>query len=365
VADVQDLYDVLGVDRSASDEDIRRAYRRLARELHPDVNADAAAGERFKQVAAAYEVLSDPAKRRQYDTFGSQAIPDLFPFGDIFDVFFGGGGFGGRRGRTRPTRTRPGGDLFAEITLTLDQAAFGVRRDVPIDSLETCARCGGSGSEPGTGPIRCPRCGGSGELQEVQRSIFGTIMTARPCDACEGTGERIEDPCAECRGDGRTRRRQTVAVDVPAGVSDGMELRVSGAGDAGRQGGPPGDLYVQVHVQPHPSFQRRGQDLFSILDLPFTQAALGTEVEVATLDGAERMKIAPGTQPGSVVRLKGGGVPNLGRRGRGDLFVTVQVEVPQALRREEREVLERLATIRGEMSARGKRHDGRLRRPES
>ena len=363
MAETQDLYDVLGVHRMASTDDIKKAYRKLARELHPDVNGEPEAGERFKRVTAAYEVLSDPVKRRQYDTFGSQAIPDLFPFGDIFDVFFGSG-FGGTRTRGRGTRTRPGEDVFAPVTLTLEEAAFGTQRDVEIQSLETCERCGGTGSEPGTYPTRCTRCGGSGEIQDVQRSFFGTIMTARTCPQCEGTGEEIKYPCAECGGEGRLPRRQTVTVEVPAGVSDGMELRISGAGHSGRQGGPTGDLYLGVTVTPHPFYDRRGSDLVAVLDIPMTQAALGTELEVPTLDGPERVRIAPGTQSGTVVRLRGKGVPHLGRRGRGDVLLDVRVATPERLRKEERAALERLAQLRKEPAGGGTPAPASLRRPD-
>jgi molecular chaperone DnaJ len=362
VADVQDLYQVLGVGRGATEDDIRRAYRQLARELHPDVNPDPGAEDRFKQVSAAYEVLSDPQKRRQYDTYGNQSIPDLFPFGDIFDVFFGGGR--GRQQRRGPrTRARRGEDLFTEISISLHDAAFGTKREVAIDSMEPCERCSGSGAEPGTSATTCPGCGGSGELQEVQRSVFGTIMTARPCPTCEGVGEVLADPCAECRGEGRSRRRQVVTVDVPSGVADGMELRIAGAGNAGRAGGPPGDLYLQTDVDPHPSFERRGSDLLTIVDVPLTQAVLGAELDVTTLDGVERVKVAPGTQPGTVIRLRAHGVPNLGRRGRGDLFLTVQVAIPEHLNKEERGLVERLAQTRGETAGRGSTHEARLRRP--
>ena len=364
MADVADLYGLLGVSREASGEEIRRAYRKLARELHPDVNQDPAAAERFKQVAAAYEVLSDPTKRQQYDMFGSGAGPDLFPFGDIFDVFFGGG-FGGRRqARPRRTRARRGGDVFTEVSLSLEEAAFGVQREAPIDSLETCTRCQGSGCEPGTHPTRCSRCGGSGEVQDVQRSIFGTIMTARPCATCEGTGQEIRDRCSQCGGDGLLSRRQVVAVDIPAGVSDGMELRVSGGGDSGRLGGSTGDLYVAVHVAPHPVFERRGHDLRAVLDLTMTQAALGAEFEVPTLDGTERVRVHPGTQSGTDIRLRGHGVPHLGRRARGDLFLTVVVHTPDGLKRQERELLERLAELRGEEPGR-KPSPAPIRRPSA
>src|SRR5438067_5346583 len=250
MASVKDLYEVLGVSRDASEDDIKRAYRRLARELHPDVNQhDPQAEGRFKEVGAAYEVLSDPAKRRQYDMWGQTgAQPDLFPFGDltdIFDVFFGGGG---RRTRGRRTRVARGADLQALLVLTLEEAAFGTTKDAQLDSLIVCDRCSGSGAEPGTHPTRCRRCGGSGELQDAQRSIFGTVMTVRPCGQCEGTGEEIAEPCRHCRGDGRVSKRQVVSVEVPAGVADGLDLRISGGGDAGRSGGMAGDLYVRVEV---------------------------------------------------------------------------------------------------------------------
>ena len=362
VAETQDLYEVLGVSRDASNEDIKKAYRKLARELHPDVNGDPAAGERFKRVTAAYEVLSDPSKRRQYDTRGFQAIPDLFPFSDIFDVFFGQG-FGRARSRGPRTRARHGGDVYAQVSITLEEATFGVTREVPIESLETCERCQGSGSEPGTYPTRCSRCGGSGEIQDVQRSFFGTIMTAHPCATCEGTGQEIKNRCVECGGDGRVPRRQVVTVEIPAGVSNGMELRISAAGDAGREGGETGDLYLGVTVEPHSRFDRRGSDLFSVLELSLTQAALGVDVDVPTLDGGERVGIDPGTQSGEVIRLRGKGVPHLGRRGRGDLLLEVQVVTPEHLRREERHLLERLAELRGEMAGKREAAPATLRRP--
>ena len=366
MASVKDLYEVLGVARDATEEDIKRAYRKLARELHPDVNRhDPDAEERFKEVGAAYEVLSDPAKRRQYDMWGQTgAQPDLFPFGDltdIFDVFFGGG----RRQRGRRTRVARGADLQALVSLTLEEAAFGVTKDVPLDSLAVCERCQGNGCEPGTSPSRCRRCGGAGEIQDMQRSIFGTVMTSRPCAQCEGTGEEIAEPCRQCRGDGRTSKRTVVSVEVPPGVSDGLELRISGGGDAGRAGGMAGDLYVRIHVEPHDVFDRRGNDLVASLEIPFTLAALGGEAEVSTLDGAEELRIEPGVASGTVVRFKGRGVPNLGRRGRGDLYVQVHVETPKPDSKEERELLERLAELRGEPHGKGHPYTGTLERPES
>src|SRR5262245_22183860 len=267
MARVPDLYAVLGVRSDASDEEIKRAYRKLAREFHPDVSEDPEGEQLIKEINAAYETLKDPVRRRQYDLFGSGRMPaaDAFPFGDlsdVFDVFFGGGFGGGRRPRgRRRTRTRRGEDLFAPLAISFEEAVFGVEREIQIESTVACERCGGTGCEPGTHPSRCGRCGGSGEIQDVARSVFGTVMTARTCTACEGTGEEIAAPCTECDGEGRTPRQQGFTVEVPAGVADGMELRIANAGQDGRVGGPPGDLYVSLRVTPHPIYERRGQDL--------------------------------------------------------------------------------------------------------
>ena len=371
MATVGDLYEILGVARNATQAEIKAAYRVLARMHHPDVNEDPAAEQRFKEIAAAYEILSDPEKRRRYDTFGAAGGPGGQPFGDIqdiFDMFFGGGGFGGtvgsRRSRGPRSRTRAGEDLGTQVLLTFTEAAFGARREIEIERLVACDRCGGDGSEPGTAPSSCRTCGGSGETQEVRRSIFGTIMTASPCRTCEGTGAEILDPCTRCRGRGRVTAPDRVAVDIPGGVDDGLELRVSGAGNAGPASGPAGDLYVGIRVEPSNAFQRRGQDLFTILDIPLTQAALGAEVEFQTLDGAERVRIEPGTESGELIRLRGKGIPNLNRRGRGDLYVTVHVTVPGDLSKAERKLLEQLAEARGERTGRKDPAAGTLRRPE-
>jgi molecular chaperone DnaJ len=363
----RDLYEVLGVPRTASSEDIKRAYRRLAREHHPDVNqGNPEAERRFKEINLAYQTLSDPARRRQYDTFGGEGLsPDMYGFmgdiTDIFDAFFGRSPFGG--GRTvRRTRVRPGGDLRAWVELTFEEAAFGVRKDVEVRTVRTCQRCQGSGCEPGTHPSRCATCGGSGEVSDMRRSVFGTVMTARPCATCEGTGEEIAAPCRECRGDGRAPAVETVEVEVPAGVADGMELRIDGAGEDGRRGGPGGDLYVGLRVEAHPVFRRRGQDLVAVLELPLTTAALGGEVEVPTLDGQEVVRIPPGTRAGEVIRLRGRGAGNLGRRGRGDLLLSVDLDVPQRMNRKERGLLEQLADLRRERSGTDP-PAGRLRPP--
>jgi molecular chaperone DnaJ len=365
----RDLYEVLGVPRDASQDDIKRAYRKLAREHHPDVNDDPVAEERFKDVAGAYEILSDPQRRARYDAYGAAGGPQGQPFADIqdiFDMFFGQGGFnvGGFGGRRQGPRSgaRRGEDLGVAVRLSFRDAAFGVRRELDLERLVACDRCLGNGAEPGTAPIACRTCKGAGEVQSVRRSVFGTLMTTTMCQTCGGTGQEIQNPCERCGGQGRIRTVADVKVDIPAGVSDGMELRVAGNGHEGTVGGRPGDLFVRLQVEPAPEFERRGQDLFTVLDISMTQAALGGEVEVEALDGLERVRVGPGTQSGTVVRLRGKGVPNLNRRGRGDLFVTMHVVTPDDLDREERQLLERLAELRGEQ--RNEAIRGTLRRPE-
>lgn len=360
----RDLYQILGVPRTATPEEIKKAYRNLARQLHPDVNADPEAGERFKEVTAAYEILSDPDKRRRYDMYGQGVGPDVFPFGDvadIFEAFFGPGTFGRRRPTTRPTRTQRGEDLRGSIRLSFEEAVFGAHRDIDVENLEACDRCQGSGAEPGTAPSRCHTCGGAGQVQDVRRSIFGTVMTSQPCPTCYGTGEEVLDRCERCFGEGRVRTRRSIPVDVPAGVADGLELRVPGAGNAGRATGPVGDLYLSISVDPSPVFERKGQDLYAVLDVSVSQVSLGADLEVQTVDGPERVRLEAGTESGHVIKLRGKGVPNLGRRGRGDLFLTVHVETPRGLSKQERRLLEELAALRGEDSRKGV--SGRLRRP--
>jgi molecular chaperone DnaJ len=364
MAAVRDLYEILGVPRDASPEQIKASYRRLARELHPDVNGDPADQERFKEIAGAYEILSDPSKRQRYDAFGSSG-PQGAPFSDIqdlFDMFFGGGF--GVRPRGPRSRARRGEDLRLAVQLSFRDAVFGAQRDIEVERLDTCGTCDGTGAQPGTSPIVCRRCGGTGEVQSVRRSIFGTVMTATPCGTCGGTGEEIPDRCERCMGEGRVRATGTVSFEVPAGVAEGMDLRVAGQGHAGVAGGPPGDLLVGLRIEPSLAFERRGQDLHGVLDVSITQATLGGEIEVETLDGPERLRIEPGTESGTVVRLKGKGVPNLQRRGRGDLFVTLHIVTPLDLSREERTLLERLAALRHEPGSREGPAHGELRRPE-
>jgi molecular chaperone DnaJ len=347
---------MLGVARNASDEEIKRAYRALAREHHPDQNqGDPEAEARFKEINLAYELLRDPERRRRYDVFGDDGgrsggggprpgPGDAFGFGDIFDAFFGGDAFGGR-GPAGPPRAP---DAEAVVNLDLARAAFGATVTVDVRLPVACARCEGSGCEPGTHPARCDVCGGAGEVREVRRSILGQIVTAAPCVACSATGSRIPSPCKECRGDGRVRSERSIDVEVPAGVDDGQRLRLSGRGPAAPRGGSPGDLYVTVRVAPDPRFERQGDDLLHVRRIAFTQATLGCRLDVETLEGAEELLVAPGTQPGHVFRLKNRGVPALRGRGRGDLLVRVDVDVPGRLSAEEDALVRQLAELRNE-----------------
>jgi molecular chaperone DnaJ len=351
-----DYYELLGVDRNASDEEIKRAYRALARELHPDANAgDPELEERFKQVTVAYDTLRDPERRRRYDMFGPEGVGagaggDPFGFGggglsDIFEAFFGGAGAGRSRGRAGPAR---GSDLELVLDLDFEDAVFGVQREVELRAPATCETCSGSGARAGTTPTTCSVCGGAGEVRRVRQSILGQMVTASPCPTCQGLGEEISSPCADCRGEGRRTEDKTYLVDVPAGVDDGTTLRLSGRGAAGPRGGPPGDLYVHLRVRRHDRFERVGSDLVHLLHLPVTSAALGVEMAFETLDGDEELTIPAGTQTGREVRLKGRGVPALNGRGRGDLVVRVIVDTPTDLDGSQEELLRLLAQQRGE-----------------
>ncbi|MEZ0578955.1 molecular chaperone DnaJ [Nocardioides sp. MH1] len=362
----QDLYDLLGVARDADADAIKKAYRRLARQLHPDVNPDPEAQEQFKQVSAAYEVLSDPQKRAAYDRggdpfaggFGGQGAG--FSFTDIMDAFFGGSAGGATRG-PRP-RTRRGQDALIRLEVDLAEAAFGVSRELKVDTAMRCTTCGGDGAAPGSEPVACETCHGQGEVAHVQRSFLGEIRTLRPCPACRGFGTIIPDPCRECAGDGRVRSRRTLTVKIPAGVDTGTRVQLSEQGEVGPGGGPPGDLYVEIHVAPHPTFTRHGNDLHCVVAVPMTAAALGTSLTLPTLeadlagaDGAAgsgletsfALDIPPGTQSGTETVVRGHGVPGL-RGGRGDLIVTVSVETPTRLDERQEQLLRELAQARDE-----------------
>jgi molecular chaperone DnaJ len=349
-----DYYGLLGVDKNATDDQLKKAYRKLARELHPDVNPDPAAQERFKQVTAAYEVLSDPQKRQVVDLGGDPLAPGGggggSPFGqgfgglgDIMDAFFGGGASRGPR-----SRVRQGADALIQVECELSETAFGATRELNLETAVRCSVCSGDGTAPGTLPTTCGTCRGRGEVQQVQRSFLGQVMTTRVCPHCTGTGTLIENPCLECHGDGRVRARRTITVKIPAGIEDGMRIRLTGEGEAGPGGGPAGDLYVEVHEKPHPDFTRDGIDLHRSVSIPMTAAALGTSLPLPTLDGEEQLDIPPGTQPDEVFTLKARGVPRLRGTGRGDLHVHLEVEVPTKLDDKQEELLRQLAELRGE-----------------
>jgi len=349
---VNDYYQDLGVSRDASAEDIKRAYRRLARKLHPDVNSGPEAEDEFKRVSQAYDVLSDPEKKRAYDMgadpYGGQAggFGQGFSFSDIMDAFFGGAAGGAARGPR--SRKRRGQDALIRVEIDLSQAVFGAERELTIDTAVECGTCHGDGSQPGTGTRTCDVCGGRGEVQQVQRSFLGQVMTSRPCTACQGYGTVISDPCFECSGDGRVRTRRTLKIRVPAGVDTGTRIQLTGEGEVGQGAGPAGDLYVEIHVTPHETFQRRGDDLHCSVDLPMTAAALGTSFKLDTLDGMKDLEIRPGTQAGDVVTMRGMGVTHLRGTGRGDLIVHVNVQTPTRLDAEQEDLLRKLAVLRGE-----------------
>lgn len=351
-----DLYDVLGVAREASPDEIKRAYRRLARELHPDVNPDPATQERFKEITAAYEILRDPEKRRMYDRgvdprSGGPANGFAgFDFSDLMDAFFGGGAAaGGGGGRTGPrSRTTRGADALVRVKVSLEEVLSGVDKELTIDTAVVCSVCEGRGTAPDTEPVTCTMCRGRGEIQSVQRSFLGQIMTSRPCPACQGFGTTIPHPCPECAGDGRVRTRRTVAVRIPPGVDNGVRIQLRGQGEVGPGGGPAADLYVEIVAEPHPVFRREGDDLHCTVPVPMTAAALGTTLELPTLDGTETIDVRPGTQPGTVHRARGKGVPRLNAQTRGDLFVHLDVQVPTKLSVEQESLLQQLAALRGE-----------------
>ncbi|WP_181312779.1 molecular chaperone DnaJ [Nocardioides campestrisoli] len=382
----QDLYELLGVPKDADADTIKKAYRRLARQLHPDVNPDPETQERFKEVTGAYEVLSDPQKRAHYDRggdpfggaggFGQGAG---FSFTDIMDAFFGGAGPGAATGGGRGPRprTRRGQDALIALEIELAEAAFGVTREIKVDTAVACTTCHGEGTAPGTHPTTCETCRGAGEVAQVQRSFLGEIRTLRPCAACRGFGTVIADPCRECAGDGRVRSRRTLTVKIPAGVDDGTRVQLAEQGEVGPGGGPAGDLYVEIRVAQHPTFIRAGNDLHCTVSVPMTAAALGTTVVLPLLEadlheeGEDKpttfdLEIRPGTQSGTEQVIRGEGVPGL-RGGRGDLVVTVIVETPTRLDARQEELLRELSQLRGEESpegtvkASGKSVFGRLR----
>jgi len=373
----QDLYETLGVSRDADGDAIKKAYRKLARQLHPDVNPDPETQERFKDVTRAYEVLSDPEKRRMYDLGGDPyggggagfgAGGQGFSFTDIMDAFFGGAGGGAQgSGRGPRPRTRRGQDALIRLEVDLAEAAFGTTHELKVDTAVVCTVCGGDGAAPGSHPVPCETCGGRGETVHVQRSFLGEIRTMRPCAACRGFGTIIPEPCRECSGDGRVRSRRSLTVKIPAGVDTGTRVQLSGQGEVGPGGGPAGDLFVEMHVRDHPVFTRHGSDLLCSVTLPMTAAALGTTIDLPTLEAdlaaadsdvetSVPFHIAPGTQSGTETVLGGRGVPVLRGTGRGDLVVRIVVDTPTKLDERQQELLRELAALRDEESPDGHAH---------
>ncbi len=356
MATQRDYYDILGVPRDAADDEIKRSFRKLAQQWHPDVNTSVEADIRFKEINEAYQILSDPQRRQAYDMFGHSAAGagqggfDPFAgggfqgFGDLFDTLFGGAAGGGRRPRT-PT----GADLRYDLRLTFAESISGIEKQIEFTSLARCETCGGNGAEPGTQPTTCPKCQGSGELRHIRQTMLGQMINVSICDRCRGSGTVVETPCHTCRGDGRVERKRNLRVTVPAGIDDGHQIRLSGEGEAAPRTGAPGNLYVVAHVAAHPKLRRQDTELFYDLSLSITQAALGARVRVPTADGEEVVEIRPGTQAGAEIRLRGRGVPHLRRTAsRGDVHVLVDVRVPSKLTSRQRELLEQLAAEMGE-----------------
>ncbi len=356
-----DYYGVLGVRRDADAEEIKKAYRRLARELHPDVNPDPELQERFKEVTQAYEVLSDPEKRQMYDLgadpfaragaggpggFGAAG----FPFSDLMDAFFGGGA----APRGPRSRARRGRNATIRVEMDLSECAFGTTRDLVVDTAVVCPTCSGEGTAPGTHPVTCDVCNGRGEISQVTRSFIGQMMTSRPCPGCGGFGTVIRKPCPECDADGRVRTRRTIKVRIPAGVEDGTHIQLAGEGETGPGGGPPGDLFLEIVQRPHAIFERQGDDLHCTVTIPMVAAALGATLQVETLDGPTELDIRPGTQSGQAMSLYGQGTARLNSSGRGDLVIHVTVETPTKLEPEQEELLRQLAKLRGEEAPPGK-----------
>jgi len=349
----RDYYEVLGVPRDADDAEIKRAFRRLAQQHHPDVAGEEGSEARFKELNEAYRVLSDRQRRTAYDMFGHAGVDGAAaggfegfgggfgPFGDIFDAFFGGSPAGARRRQ----RVVPGADLRYDLTIEFAEAVFGVTREIRFPTRVTCSRCDGSGGEPGTEPETCPDCGGSGEQRRVAQTILGQMVNIVACPRCKGEGRIIATPCTQCDGDGRTQEERTLQVEIPAGIDDGQRIALEGQGEAGPRGGPAGDLYVAVRVRPHPQLVRRGTELYHELPITFPQAALGATVTVPTVEGSEEVEVPAGSQSGHEIRIRGKGVPRLRGAGRGDLHVVVNVVVPSKLGKRERELLRELDEV--------------------
>ncbi|HOR19746.1 MAG TPA: molecular chaperone DnaJ [Brevefilum sp.] len=349
----RDYYEVLGVPRGANDDELKSAFRNLARQYHPDVSSDPDAEEKFKEINEAYAVLSDSDKRPAYDRYGhagvnTQGMPDFsnIDLSDILEGLFGFGGFGGfggmggRRVRNAPRR---GADLSSRVKLTFEEAAFGVEKEIQITRDEQCQTCTGSGAKPGTSPVTCPQCNGQGETRQVHQTLLGSMVQVVTCSRCNGTGEVIETPCVTCHGRGLERKTVNKLVNIPPGVSDGVQIRLAGEGQPGTHGGPHGNFYLEIEVEKHAFFRRAGDDILLDLDINIAQAVLGDEIRIPTLNGDVELRIPPGTQPGKIFRLRGRGIPHLRGSGTGDQLVTVSVQIPARLSAEQRELFEQLA----------------------
>ena len=350
-----DYYVILGVERTATDADIKKAFRKLAQQWHPDVNTDPGAPARFKEINEAYQVLSDSQRRQAYDMFGRAGLgddggagfdPSAFgSFSDIFDAFFGGAAAGGAR-RGHPAA---GSDLRYDLRITFEEAVHGTEKEIEFPVFGRCETCGGNGAKPGTEPETCENCGGTGEIRSTRRTMLGQMVNVTACPVCKGEGKLVKEPCPTCHGEGRTERKRTLRVSVPAGIDEGHQIRLSNEGEVGRRGGPAGSLYVVVHVAPHPSLRREGTELIYMADISIAQAALGATITVPTVDGHEEVEVKAGTQPGTEIRLRGRGVPHLRRTGsKGDLHVFLNVVVPARLTKRQRELLTEYAAEGGE-----------------
>ena len=351
----RDYYEILGIHRNASDDEIKAAFRKLARQYHPDVNKEPDAEEKFKEINEAYGVLSDKDKRARYDRFGKEGLGNMGggfhdftrdgDFVDIFEELFGQFGFGtGRSSRRSPRRGR---DFQMQVTLSFEEAVFGVEKEIEFQREETCSHCNGNGAEPGTTPLRCSTCNGQGEVRQVRQTFLGQMVQTAPCPTCGGRGETIASPCKTCRGGGLERKNIKKKVQIPAGVDNGTQIRLAGEGGPGTLGGPSGSLFLMLDVRPHQFFKRRENDILLNLDINVAQAVLGAEVQVPTVDGEEKLKIPAGTQPGKVFTIRGKGVPYLRRKDRGNQLVIVNVAVPTKLTKEQRELFEKLAESLG------------------
>ena len=360
----RDYYEVLGVQKGATEEEIKKAYKKMARKYHPDLNpGDKDAEEKFKEVNEAYEVLSDAEKKARYDQFGFAGVdPNFgaggggygggagFDFGDLGDIFgsFFGGGFGGGQTRRNPNAPQRGESIRMNLTISFEEAAFGCEKELELDRYESCETCHGSGAAPGTSPETCPDCGGSGVVQTRRQTPMGVFASTAPCSRCGGRGKIIKEPCKDCRGSGMVRRRRKIQASVPAGIDNGQTISIRGQGHAGKNGGPEGDLLVTITVRPHELFRREGTSVLCEAPITFPQAVLGAELEIPTIDGKVKYDIPEGTQSGTTFRLKGKGIPALNGRGRGDQYVTVYIETPRNLNREQKEALKKFAEAVGE-----------------